>query len=982
MDVMKWLGIPEELRNTAILSLTHRSMRVTDNDIDGDKLKQYHDTGKNVYEALLVRFISRNFSLGINGIFAGMSASKSLHLVYNRLRLNELSVAAKGIGTDKIIDDLVYQFFGFLYEEVDFLFAYSIFIKAFTKEDIVFFSDYIGIINTITGGKGYQFTEIESGGPPHDPHYTYKLTLNGKETYATGSSKRAAKKTCAQKYCEDYLNQKDLFRILGYGKTVYRKRKAYPISTNDQAAIAKIAGRWGFAKEDIRNAMINKLLYNEFDFEDCSSDIMIGGVYERMLIRKTVHRVFNHYSFSVQKDIISEFENNDMLFKRIIEELELSNLFVMKEKLRTRLPVEVLNKEAVRQLMYSAFENENKLFFDMLEKVIVNLSKDMDPHLLNPSSKILAMYGQMKEAEPDVIFTQHNTQTDYHTKRTYYRAKIPVSFGETTITYLGEGGTQLSAKNNAYSKFWIYLYNCMNNVFRSNNPDEYTWFFTVMSNHIDWLDSYLKGNNHFVCESYKKNDFKKIIQYLHAFYSNVKHFDGGTLIPVLNTFWERKIAAIEINQKDVLLGAIWEYVVSHDSETYLTILESIDEVISLSDEKWKRLLRKNGKLIRHIRMPDEEIQLIAVQQYPPAINYIAVPSQGVIDYVYHHAPSARNESSSQGSGGLIELRPQIVDGLIEMKKEEIAQYKNKATESNQTIFLLDQHCFDLYLRAILGSYKVREFYIACGFVYASGIKMLRSEIDKLLADGMSVKILAGNLQHYFTDHPLTQMDLETAQALNQLIKAGAELKTITDCFYHGKMYVLVCEDITFVVVGSTNVSRNAFRFNDELDSLFVYGPCENQHTKHFEALWHNAVSIHELDESKFTSRIASNEIEHRHMLDIDSMRDRIKQIEDVELKNRLVTWLKYAPSNIYDKIDVGGNEYIAIEFFEKKMVVLESFYPGNAYFVFYNHPIDQLLDTIEGKSKTEVFKLSGMEKRGYHIREQLKLEVKIASYFV
>ncbi len=64
------------------------------------------------------------------------------------------------------------------------------------------------------------------------------------------------------------------------------------------------------------------------------------------------------------------------------------------------------------------------------------------------------------------------------------------------------------------------------------------------------------------------------------------------------------------------------------------------------------------------------------------------------------------------------------------------------------------------------------------------------------------------------------------------------------------------------------------------------------------------------------------------------------------------------------------------------MVVLESFYPGNAYFVFYNHPIDQLLDTIEGKSKTEVFKLSGMEKRGYHIREQLKLEVKIASYFV
>ena len=175
MDVMKWLGIPEELHDSAILSLTHRSMRVADNDIDGDKLKQYHDIGKSVYEALLARFISHNFSLGVTGIFEGMNASKSLSLVYTRLRLNELSVVAKGVDTDKIIHDLVYQFFGFLYEEVDFHFAYSIFAKVFTKDDVVFFSNYIGIINTITGSKGYQFTEIESGGSAHSPYYIYKL---------------------------------------------------------------------------------------------------------------------------------------------------------------------------------------------------------------------------------------------------------------------------------------------------------------------------------------------------------------------------------------------------------------------------------------------------------------------------------------------------------------------------------------------------------------------------------------------------------------------------------------------------------------------------------------------------------------------------------------------------------------------------------------------------------------------------------------
>ena len=318
-----------------------------------------------------------------------------------------------------------------------------------------------------------------------------------------------------------------------------------------------------------------------------------------------------------------------------------------------------------------------------------------------------------------------------------------------------------------------------------------------------------------------------------------------------------------------------------------------------------------------------------------------------------------------------------------MKKEEIAQFMKQASETQQSVFLLEQHCFDMYLRAILGSHKVREFYIACGFVYASGIKMLRSEIDKLLADGMSVKILAGNLQHYSSDHPVTQMDLETAQELNQLIEAGAEVRTVSDCFYHGKMYLLVCDDITFVISGSTNVSRNAFRFNNELDNLFVYGAFDNQHTKHFEMLWSQATSISKLDEAKFAHRITSNEEgEERHLLDIDSMRDRIKQVEDADLRLRLITWLKYTPSNIYDRIDVAGNEYIAIEFSEKKMMVLESFYPSNSYFVFNNHSIDTLLSTIAGRTKTEVFKLSGMEKRGYHIREQLKLEVKIASYFV
>ena len=64
------------------------------------------------------------------------------------------------------------------------------------------------------------------------------------------------------------------------------------------------------------------------------------------------------------------------------------------------------------------------------------------------------------------------------------------------------------------------------------------------------------------------------------------------------------------------------------------------------------------------------------------------------------------------------------------------------------------------------------------------------------------------------------------------------------------------------------------------------------------------------------------------------------------------------------------------------MVVLESLYHGNSYFVFYGNTMMEVQDLIQNKTKTEIFKISNMDKRGYHIREQLKIEAKIRSYFL
>ena len=90
--------------------------------------------------------------------------------------------------------------------------------------------------------------------------------------------------------------------------------------------------------------------------------------------------------------------------------------------------------------------------------------------------------------------------------------------------------------------------------------------------------------------------------------------------------------------------------------------------------------------------------------------------------------------------------------------------------------------------------------------------------------------------------------------------------------------------------------------------------------------------------------------------------------------------MDYKPSNIYEDIIVANKDYIAIEYIDKSMIVLESFLPGNSYFVFYDIDISERLNIIKNKTKTEIFKLSNMEKRGYHVREALTLELNIKSY--
>ncbi|WP_442871755.1 phospholipase D-like domain-containing protein [Anaerocolumna sp.] len=88
--------------------------------------------------------------------------------------------------------------------------------------------------------------------------------------------------------------------------------------------------------------------------------------------------------------------------------------------------------------------------------------------------------------------------------------------------------------------------------------------------------------------------------------------------------------------------------------------------------------------------------------------------------------------------------------------------------------------------------------------------------------------------------------------MNELLNRGCVIRTNESFFYHGKVYIFLTADYTITITGSTNLSRNAFGNNKELDSLFIYPRHEiNPFLKWFNDFRSSADEIEYLDVSKF-----------------------------------------------------------------------------------------------------------------------------------
>ena len=328
----------------------------------------------------------------------------------------------------------------------------------------------------------------------------------------------------------------------------------------------------------------------------------------------------------------------------------------------------------------------------------------------------------------------------------------------------------------------------------------------------------------------------------------------------------------------------------------------------------------------------------------------------------------------------------VTDVLRKQKVEFVSKLLREVNYSavipkNQTVYVLKE---------LINKNDINVFFAAVGFVYESGLKILEKEL-KQIADrpNSDIELVVGSLQHFDNKNPGKKIDKATVLKINDLMnKLNIKIYTYQPSFYHGKFYYLQSNRKAYVIVGSSNISSTAFNDNYELDIIHTFIPkINNDFVNWFFQLREKSKKITKLDAEKFQP---SNWISEQdfflqktcNILSMKSIRDKISQLSDDDKKYRMNLWMEHNPEFIYKDVNVNAlKNYIMIVYMMEKLVVFESFIPGNAYYVFRYEDIDVLIEEISHMTKSQMKLAEYSTQCGNHIRNKTNLKIKIDKLF-
>ena len=279
--------------------------------------------------------------------------------------------------------------------------------------------------------------------------------------------------------------------------------------------------------------------------------------------------------------------------------------------------------------------------------------------------------------------------------------------------------------------------------------------------------------------------------------------------------------------------------------------------------------------------------------------------------------------------------------------------------------------------------------IATGYLFESGLGMLKPTFKMLSEKGVTANLVVGSLQHYRTalrtSDYVQDMDLNTAKLINKYIKSNLiALRTYEKSFYHGKYYCFKGKQISFTVIGSSNVSASGLSNHRELNTIYIYHNSQDliaPTAKWYAGFLPECSKIALLDENCFTRSFSKSGTYELSKYDVQA---RVDSLSDKEQQARLNMWLAKGPTRIYkldDNYTTSFSGYIAIVYKQYNVCVLESFKSGNAFYCFNTSDFADIENDIKTKTKIQLFNHPLLLKRGYHIADPFNMMLNVNDLF-
>ena len=255
--------------------------------------------------------------------------------------------------------------------------------------------------------------------------------------------------------------------------------------------------------------------------------------------------------------------------------------------------------------------------------------------------------------------------------------------------------------------------------------------------------------------------------------------------------------------------------------------------------------------------------------------------------------------------------------------------------------------------------KASTLYIATGYLYDSGLARLLPVIDCMDNKiAYEVELIVGDLYHYAKGRKCKSPNRATISSLNYLRDSSfiTKLFTHSSKFYHGKFYYISNGKISYVIMGSSNVTISAYQKNKEFDIVYRFerkdgvDPLEQAFLDWYKDLKSECIELNAIDESLFPSNLNIDEEGNSYSNAL------LKSITSEEEQQRFEYLLTFSPSKVEADLFKGKlfkpfKNYMLFIFPERGISLLEGFTYGNSCYAFSSTNIEVIRNQICMKSK-------------------------------